>query len=132
MANNRELSQFGAFINIDDSSRNIGIATTATPFVGIGTTNPQYKLDVYGDINFKNNLYQDGQLFSGGIGVGSDRINNQTGITTNRIGTGFTDVTFVGAGISITGYGTTVAIDFSSLQGGGGGDDAVIFAVALG
>ena len=68
----------GAFINIDDSSRNIGIATTgSTPFVGIGTTNPQYKLDVYGDINFKNNLYQDGQLFSGGIGVGSDRVNNQ-------------------------------------------------------
>ena len=52
MANNRELSQLGSFISVDDSSRNIGIATTATPYVGIGTTNPQYKLDVYGDINF--------------------------------------------------------------------------------
>ena len=51
MANNRELSQFGSFISVDDNSRNIGIATTATPSVGIGTTNPQYKLDVHGDIN---------------------------------------------------------------------------------
>ena len=68
----------------------------------------------------------------GGIGIGSDRVNNQTGITTNRIGTGFTDVTFVGTGISITGYGSTVALDFSSLQGGGGGDDAIIYAIALG
>ena len=130
MANNRELSQFGAFINIDDSSRNIGIATTATPFVGIGTTNPQYKLDVYGDINFTNDLYKDGQLFSGGIGVGSDRINDQTGITTNRIGTGFTDVTFVGSGVSIAGYGSTVVVDLGDVSGNT--DNAIIFAVALG
>ena len=130
MANNRELSQLGAFINIDDSSRNIGIATTATPFVGIGTTNPQYKLDVYGDINFTNDLYKDGQLFSGGIGVGSDRINDQTGITTNRIGTGFTDVTFVGSGVSIAGYGSTVVVDLGDVSGNT--DNAIIFAVALG
>ena len=130
MANNRELSQLGAFINIDDSSRNIGIATTATPFVGIGTTNPQYKLDVYGDINFTNDLYKDGQLFSGGIGVGSDGINDQTGITTNRIGTGFTDVTFVGSGVSIAGYGSTVVVDLGDVSGNT--DNAIIFAVALG
>lgn len=130
MANNRELSQLGAFINIDDSSRNIGIATTATPFVGIGTTNPEYKLDVYGDINFTNDLYKNGQLFSGGIGVGSDRVNDQTGITTNRIGTGFTDVTFVGSGVSITGYGSTVVVDLADVSGNT--DNAIIFAVALG
>ena len=130
MANNRELSQLGAFINIDDSSRNIGIATTATPFVGIGTTNPEYKLDVYGDINFTNDLYKNGQLFSGGIGVGSDRVNDQTGITTNRIGTGFTDVTFVGSGVSIAGYGSTVVVDLGDVSGNT--DNAIIFAVALG
>jgi hypothetical protein len=28
MANNRELSQFGSFVNIDDTTRNVGIATT--------------------------------------------------------------------------------------------------------
>ena len=49
MANNRELSQLGSFIVVDDSTRKIGIATTATPFVGIGTTNPQAKLHVVGD-----------------------------------------------------------------------------------
>lgn len=51
MANNRELSQLGSFISVDDSSRNIGIATTATPYVGIGTTNPTSKLTVGGDIS---------------------------------------------------------------------------------
>ena len=44
MAKNRELSQLGALVVVDDSNRNIGIATTATPSVGIGTTNPAYKL----------------------------------------------------------------------------------------
>jgi hypothetical protein len=48
---NRELSQFGSFIFIDDTSRGVGIATEETPYVGIGTTNPQYKLDVVGDTN---------------------------------------------------------------------------------
>ena len=50
MANNRELSQVAGFIIVDDSNRNIGIATTATPYVGIGTTNPQAKLHVVGDV----------------------------------------------------------------------------------
>jgi len=29
-------------------------------YVGIGTTNPKYNLDVYGDINFNGNIYQNG------------------------------------------------------------------------
>ena len=134
MANNRELSQLGGVIIIDDSNRNIGIATT-TPYVGIGTTNPQYKLDVYGDINFKDNLYQDGNLFSGGVGIGSDGVNDQTGITTFRVGTGFTDISFVGTGLSITGYGSTVVIDLgdiSAATAGSGGDDIIRLAIAFG
>jgi hypothetical protein len=35
---NRELSQFGSFIHIDDITQNIGITSLSTPFVGIGTT----------------------------------------------------------------------------------------------
>lgn len=116
MANNRELSQLGSFINVDDSSRNIGIATTATPYVGIGTTNPEYKLDVYGDINFTQDLYKNGQLFVAGVGVGSDQVNPQSGIVTNRIGVGFTDINFVGTGISITGYGSTIVVDFTEIS----------------
>jgi hypothetical protein len=49
MANNRELSQLASFIVVDDTTRNIGIATTATPSVGIGTLNPHAKLQVVGD-----------------------------------------------------------------------------------
>lgn len=48
---NRELSQFGSFIYVENSTKEIGIATEALPYVGIGTTNPQYKLDVVGDTN---------------------------------------------------------------------------------
>jgi hypothetical protein len=48
---NRELSQFGSFIYIDDSTKTVGIATTATPYVGIGTTNATSKLTVVGDTN---------------------------------------------------------------------------------
>jgi len=135
MANNRELSQLGSFINIDDNSRNIGIATTATPYVGIGTTNPQYKLDVHGDINFENDLYQRGKLFTSGIGIGSDGEVPAQGITTYRVGTGFTDITFVGSGLSITGYGSTVVIDMSSIaaaSAGQGGDDIIRLAIAFG
>ena len=50
MANNRELSQLGSFIVVSDTTKNIGIATTATPYVGIGTVNPQAKLHVVGDV----------------------------------------------------------------------------------
>ena len=125
MANNRELSQLGSFINVDDSSRNIGIATTATPYVGIGTTNPQYKLDVYGDINFTQELYKNGQLFVAGVGVGSDEVNPQSGIVTNRIGVGFTDINFVGTGISITGYGSTIVVDFTAIAAATAGAGAL-------
>jgi hypothetical protein len=125
MANNRELSQVAGFIVVDDSNRNIGIATTATPYVGIGTTNPQYKLDVYGDINFTQDLYKNGQLFVAGVGVGSDQVNPQSGIVTNRIGVGFTDINFVGTGISITGYGSTIVVDFTAIAAATAGAGAL-------
>jgi hypothetical protein len=48
MANNRELSQLASLIVVDDTTRNIGIATTGFSKVGIGTTNPITTLDVRG------------------------------------------------------------------------------------
>ena len=137
MANNRELSQLGGFINIDDSTRNIGIATTATPFVGIGTTNPEYKLDVVGDINFSGDLYQDGQLFTSGVGVGIATVDPQSGTITGRVGVGFTDINFIGTGITVTGYGSTVVVDMTSIAAASAGsagssDDAIRFAIAFG
>ena len=120
MANNRELSQLGSFIEVDNNNGNIGIATTATPSVGIGTTNPGYKLDVYGDVNFEGSLYKQGQLFTSGVGIGSTSLNPYSGVLADadRIGIGFTDINFVGTGLSVTGYGSTVVVDLSELAGG--------------
>lgn len=53
---NRELSQFGSFVYIDNNSQEIGIATESLPYVGIGTTNPTAKLTVSGDTNLNGNL----------------------------------------------------------------------------
>jgi len=62
---NRELSQFGSFLYVDNTSRNIGIATTATPFVGIGTTNPFAKLTVVGDTNISGVVSATGYYLNG-------------------------------------------------------------------
>ena len=123
MANNRELSQLGSFIEVDNNNGNIGIATTATPSVGIGTTNPGYKLDVYGDVNFEGSLYKQGQLFTSGVGIGSTSLNPYSGVLADadRIGIGFTDINFVGTGLSITGYGSTVVVDFGNIAAASGG-----------
>ena len=49
MAKNRELSQVGSLVTVNDSAGQIGIANS----VGINTTSPtgSYALDVHGTIN---------------------------------------------------------------------------------
>ena len=131
MANNRELSQLGSILNINDSNRSVGFAAS----VGIGSTNPGYKLDVVGDVNFTGDLYQDGQLFTSGLGVGVATVTPNSGIITGRVGIGFTDMNFIGTGITVTGYGSTVVVDMSSIaaaSAGASGDDALVFAIAFG
>ena len=131
MANNRELSQLGSIVNINDSNRTLGIAAS----VGIGTTVANYQLDVNGDVNFSGDLYKDGDLFTSGVGVGIATVDPQSGIMTGRVGVGFTDINFVGSGITVTGYGSTVVVDMSSIaaaSAGASGDDVIRFAVALG
>ena len=131
MANNRELSQLGSIVNVNDSNRTLGIAAS----VGIGTTVADYQLHVQGDINFTDNLYKNGELFTSGVGAGVATVTPNSGDITNRVGFGFTDINFVGSGITVTGYGSTVVVDMSSIaaaSAGASGDDVVRFAIALG
>ena len=128
MANNRELSQLGSLIHVNDSNQSVGIGTS----LGIKTNSPGYDLDVNGDINFAGDLYQNGSLFTSGLGVGIATVDPQSGIITGRVGVGFTDMNFVGTGVTVTGYGTTVVVDMSSITAGTSGDDAIRFAIAFG
>jgi hypothetical protein len=97
----------------------VGITTLASAG-GITTTGGD--LYVGDDLFFKGNLYQNGQLFTAGIGIGSTATNPQSGLITPaaRIGVGFTDINFVGTGLSVTGYGSTIIVDFGNISGGGG------------
>ena len=58
MGKNRELSQVGNFITVNDSSGQIGIANS----VGINTTTPQgnYALYVQGDANITGTINSNG------------------------------------------------------------------------
>ena len=131
MANNRELSQLGSIVNINDSNRTLGIAAS----VGIGTTVADYQLHVQGDINFTNDLYKNGELFTSGVGAGVATVTPNSGVIANRVGTGFTDINFIGTGITVTGYGSTVVVDMSTIaaaSAGASGEDAIRFAIAFG
>ena len=99
----------------------VGVTTLASAG-GITTTGGD--LYVGDDIFFKGNLYQNGQLFASGIGIGSTSVNPGSGVINtinNRIGVGFTDINIVGTGISVTGYGSTVVIDFGNIAAASGG-----------
>ena len=115
MAFNRELSQFGHYIVVDDTTGKIAITSTTTPNIGFGTTNPQFKVDVAGDINFTGDIYRQGEKFTSGVGIVSTTSNPVSAEISNKIGVGFTDINFVGAGMTVTGYGTTIVVDFTNL-----------------
>ena len=92
---NRELSQFGSFLLINDTGSTIGIATTATPTIGIGTTRSDVKLTVIGDTNISgvvraSEFYRGSDLlvnatvdrWSSGSGNNIYRLNGNIGIGT--------------------------------------------------
>ena len=56
------LSTRGQSINASFNSNTLGSLITTGGNIGIGTTSPNYILDVNGNVNFSGNLYQSGSL----------------------------------------------------------------------
>lgn len=73
---NRELSQFGSFIYIDDSTKTVGISTTATPYVGIGTTNATSKFTVIGNAQINGNTNVTGIITASSYYLNGDLLIN--------------------------------------------------------
>ena len=113
MARNRELSQLGSIINVKDSNQH----------VGIGTTNPGFKLDVVGDINSRT------EVRVAGVGVA-------TGVFIQNNGTPAGIVTTLNFNNNVTPtVGGGLAVINDSVSGAGGGaslDDVTALAIALG
>jgi microcystin-dependent protein len=97
---NRELSQFASFLTINDFDKKIGITSDTLINVGIGTTVPEAKLHVNGNIKANgivsaNQYYGDGSTLSNvtAVVVGSF-VSNSLGIWTgSNIGVGTTNIT---------------------------------------
>lgn len=58
---NRELSQFGSFVYVDNATKNISITTSTSYNVGIGSLLPTEKLDVLGNVNVSGNITVSGE-----------------------------------------------------------------------
>jgi hypothetical protein len=123
---NRELSQFGSFIYIDDATKTVGIATTATPYVGIGTTNATAKLTVIGDTNISGvvsatSFYGDGSTLDNVLAIVIDGwVSNAVGLhTLSNVGIGTTNPTSkltVGGDITATGTITGSNISLTGFE----------------
>ena len=135
LANNEDMANFyqngRVDLHFDNQERlrtttdGVDISGTGSLKIPVGTTAQRSASPVAGDLRYNTTTggfegYSTdwGELGAGGIGVGSDASNPRTGIIQNRIGVGFTDLNIVGAGISVTGYGTTVFVDFNEFKPG--------------
>ena len=99
------------------------ISGTGSLKVPVGTTGQRNSSPAAGDIRYNSTLgafegYSSswGELGGGGIGIGSTAINPSSGLVTNRIGVGFTDINVVGTGISVTGYGSTIVLVYQEYE----------------
>lgn len=121
MARGRELSQLGSLITVDDSTKNIGVAT-ATPSqkIGIGTLSPTSKVEVVGDVSVSGvitatSFKGDGSAltnvpFTGGMSNLTDDTTPQLGGSLDVNGN---DITGTG-NVNITGIVTTTELSLSN------------------
>ena len=123
MARGRELSQLGSLITVDDSTKNIGVAT-ATPSqkIGIGTLSPTSKVEVVGDVSISGvitatSLSGDGSGLSNVPGSAFSNLSEDTSpqlggdldVNGNDItGTGNINVTGVITATSFSGDGSSL------------------------
>jgi hypothetical protein len=112
-------------LRVETTADGADISGTGSLKIPVGTTAQRSGSPVAGDLRYNSTTssfegYSTawGDIGAGGIGVGSDATNPRTGIIQNRVGVGFTDLNIVGAGISVTGYGTTVFVDFNQFKPG--------------
>ena len=120
MARGRELSQLGSLITVDDSTKNIGVATaTSSQKIGIGTLSPTSKVEVVGDVSISGvitatSLSGDG---SGLSNVPGSAFSNLSEDTSPELG-GDLDVNgndITGTGnVNITGIVTTTELSLSN------------------
>lgn len=98
---NRELSQFGSFIYVDDSNQNVAITTDSSRFVGIGSTVPTSKLVVSGDVRVS------------GVITATSFTGNFIGTATNATSTNYATVS--GISTVASGIGSTSSINTSGI-----------------
>ncbi len=104
MSNSKEISQLSSFINVDDVTKNIGITSETTPYVGIGTTNPTSKLTVSGDVSISGVI-----TASSFVGEGS----GLTGIIATGTGVEVQDDGSPVGTASTINFGDNLTVDFS-------------------
>lgn len=114
MANNRELSQFASFVEVNDTSRHISVASTVGQYIGIGSAQPTVKVDINGDVKISSALTASSGTFVDGSIQNISGVNiNYSGISTftnlNGVNLYYTGISTV-ANLVITpsGIGATV------------------------
>lgn len=114
---NRELAQFSSFLHVDNTNKNIGIASDATPYIGIGTVSPESKVHIVGDVKVAGvvtattldvaNL----SISNAVISSGSVTVLDGTSLYYSGIGT---IVTLKGTSLNYTGVSTISGVTISS------------------